>query len=105
MKDGIVEGCLGRERVGAVSQAAEAAKREIPKFGAEGRNKREEEAGRGAKKEFVLDVLGMVKSEFGGAEGFVKRECGIQEEEVQRLRALCVVECAPIHFVGVSEVG
>ena len=53
----------------------------------------------GARKEYMLSTLKMLQDEFGGVEVYLKKHCGLNEEDFMRLRESLVVAAAPIHFV------
>jgi len=58
-----------------------------------------EEAARtmiGAKRGSMLAALKMLKSEFGGAAGYFKDECGFSEDEVNKVKQSLIVEEKPV---------
>lgn len=46
----------------------------------------------GARKEAMLQTLEMVDKEFGGAERYMREFCGLGDEELEKLRKVCVVK-------------
>lgn len=46
----------------------------------------------GARKESMLGALEMVRREWGSAEGYLSKVCGLEEEELEGLRRVLLVE-------------
>jgi protein tyrosine/serine phosphatase len=58
-----------------------------------------EEAARrmaGSRKENMAGALKMMHAEFGGAEGYLTKTCGFTAEEVEKVKALLVVDEKPV---------
>ena len=50
----------------------------------------------GDSEESMLATLAMMREEFGGAEGYVKKLCGLSNEDVERIQKNMVAEGEPI---------
>jgi protein tyrosine/serine phosphatase len=50
----------------------------------------------GAKKENMAATLKMLDEEFGGAEGYLQKQCGFSGDEVKRLKSLLIVDEKPV---------
>ncbi|PGH26924.1 hypothetical protein AJ80_01305 [Polytolypa hystricis UAMH7299] len=58
----------------------------------------EEQARRmaGARRESILDALRIVREEWGGAEGYFEKMCGVSREDLEKIKGLLVVEEEPV---------
>jgi len=54
----------------------------------------------GAREKNMLDMLAVLKREFGSAEVFVREKCGLEEWDVQAVRSALVVDVAPCHYAA-----
>jgi protein tyrosine/serine phosphatase len=58
-----------------------------------------EEAARrmaGARRGSMVGAVDMLKNEFGGAEGYFKSQCGLSDEEIDKIKSFLIVEEQPI---------
>lgn len=51
----------------------------------------------GSRPEAMLGTLALIRREYGGAEAFVKGQCGLSDEEIGRIRRNLVVEIDEDH--------
>lgn len=61
-------------------------------------NRKEAEKMVGAKRAYMANTLVVLKEEYGGAEAYVKKYCGLNDEDVAKIRENITVEAAPIHY-------
>jgi protein tyrosine/serine phosphatase len=67
-----------------------------------------EEAARrmvGARKESMVGALKMLKEEFGGAKGYFRTQCGLEDEEVEKIKEYLVVNEKPVCGIPGSTSG
>lgn len=59
----------------------------------------EEEAARrmvGAKKESMIGALKMLKQDYGGAEQYFKKKCGLSDDEIEKIKGCLIVDETPV---------
>jgi len=50
----------------------------------------------GAKRESILDAVRIVREEWGGAEGYFEKMCGVSREDLEKIKGFLVVEKEPV---------
>ncbi|KFX96620.1 hypothetical protein O988_05240 [Pseudogymnoascus sp. VKM F-3808] len=50
-----------------------------------------------ARAENMMATLKMIKEKYGGAEGYIRKQCGLSDEEIAQIKSSLVVTEAPIH--------
>ena len=45
----------------------------------------------------MMATLEMIRERYGGAEGYIREQCGLSDEEIAQIRSSLVVTEAPIH--------
>lgn len=54
----------------------------------------------GAREKNMLDMLRVLRQDFGSAEAFVREKCNLTEEDIEAVRRTLVVDVAPCHYAG-----
>ena len=52
----------------------------------------------GAREENVLEMLEVLRGEFGGAEGYVRSQCRLCDGDVDAVRKAMIVDVRAVHF-------
>jgi len=63
-----------------------------------GEGRRKVECKVGAREENVLEMLEVLRGEFGGAEGYVRSQCRLCEGDVEAVRRAMIVDVKAVHF-------
>lgn len=45
----------------------------------------------------MMATLKMIRERYGGAEGYIREQCGLSDEEIVKIKSSLVVTEAPVH--------